>query len=204
LLSEIKAEHPGLPVIVITGHGSEAVCARALKLGARDYFTKPLALAELLRSVRLILSASSSQTHPRSNVLSTRAVSQAMVPRTGHAGIDLAVRVIHEQCEKKLTLGAIARAAETGLFSLSRNFTAVMGTSFRAYLLRVRVERAVELLKDQSLSVAEVADRAGFPDPSWFNKVFRRHRGVSPSVYRKRRVRKRRSARRTRFQARNS
>ncbi len=69
---------------------------------------------------------------------------------------------------------------------LSRRFKAVMGVTFRQYLLRVRLERAKVLLSTSSVSITEVAQVAGFRDLPRFDKLFRRYTGVPPSVYRAR------------------
>jgi len=42
VLAAIRQNHPSLPVIMITGFGSEDVATQALRLGADDYLTKPL------------------------------------------------------------------------------------------------------------------------------------------------------------------
>ncbi len=47
LLAYIRQNHPGLPVIVITAHGTVDSAVEALKLGAQDFITKPFDLAEL-------------------------------------------------------------------------------------------------------------------------------------------------------------
>jgi FixJ family two-component response regulator len=52
LLDELRARVPGLPVIVLTGHGSVPASVRALKAGAVDFFEKPAAPAALVVRVR--------------------------------------------------------------------------------------------------------------------------------------------------------
>jgi AraC-like DNA-binding protein len=46
------------------------------------------------------------------------------------------------------------------------------------------MERAAELLATRMFTVREVANRVGYRQPAQFAKAFRRHRGVSPSVFR--------------------
>jgi CheY-like chemotaxis protein len=59
LLMEIKRNHPGIPVIAISG-GMKirpiSFLPQAKKLGARHIFQKPVALAELLQAVQELLS----------------------------------------------------------------------------------------------------------------------------------------------------
>ncbi len=47
VLKRIKAIDPGIPVILMTGHGSELVAVEAMKAGAFDYLIKPVILSEL-------------------------------------------------------------------------------------------------------------------------------------------------------------
>jgi CheY-like chemotaxis protein len=61
-LQVIKAVHdrfPGLPVIMITSHGSEDIALQALQQGAASYIPKRSLNARLLESARTVLSASS-------------------------------------------------------------------------------------------------------------------------------------------------
>ncbi|MEM6606870.1 MAG: response regulator, partial [Pseudomonadota bacterium] len=50
LVEEIQAQHPDMPVAVITAHGNVDSAIRALKAGAFDFISKPVAL-EKLRSL---------------------------------------------------------------------------------------------------------------------------------------------------------
>ena len=54
-----------------------------------------------------------------------------------------------------------------------------------ADLTNIRMEKAKKLLLSTSLSVAEVAERAGYGDYRVFTKVFKKSEGVTPSQYRR-------------------
>src|SRR5215831_12432154 len=56
VLAKIRSTHARLPVIMMTGYGSELLVASALKLGISDYFTKPVNIDDILQSLRRILS----------------------------------------------------------------------------------------------------------------------------------------------------
>ena len=49
----------------------------------------------------------------------------------------------------------------------------------------MRMERAVVLLKDDTLTVAEVSYKIGIEDPFYFSKSFKSYFGISPSQFRK-------------------
>jgi two-component system response regulator AtoC len=47
ILAQLKQRDPKVPVVVLTGHGSVEIAVQAMKLGAADYLSKPMALSEL-------------------------------------------------------------------------------------------------------------------------------------------------------------
>src|SRR5262249_1401239 len=55
VLAKIRSTHARLPVIMMTGYGSELLVASALKLGISDYFTKPVNIDDILQRLRKIL-----------------------------------------------------------------------------------------------------------------------------------------------------
>ena len=74
----------------------------------------------------------------------------------------------------------ISRRYLVSLFALS-------GTTFNTELIRTRLERSAEMLRDPrfiSLSVLDVALRCGFSDASHFSKRFRGRYEMSPACYR--------------------
>ena len=52
LMAQIKEKHPDLPVILLTGHGSEADAERGMEEGAFDYLMKPIDIDELIEKIR--------------------------------------------------------------------------------------------------------------------------------------------------------
>lgn len=68
---------------------------------------------------------------------------------------------------------------------LSRLFKEETGENFVDYLARIRIEHAMELLKETELTVQEVAVRTGYTHYVSFNRVFKRIAGVTPGDYRK-------------------
>ncbi len=67
---------------------------------------------------------------------------------------------------------------------LSRLFKKEMDCSFTEFINRLRIERSCALLDDPSYSILEVAVAVGFSSQSYFNRIFKKLRGVSPQQYR--------------------
>ncbi|MGI9953100.1 PocR ligand-binding domain-containing protein [Moorellaceae bacterium AZ2] len=82
-----------------------------------------------------------------------------------------------------LTVEAIAQAAYVSPSYLSHLFRRSMGESVIAYLTRLRVEMAKKLLREGSLSVSDIGKRVGYPNPSYFTRVFKKVVQIAPRDY---------------------
>jgi AraC family transcriptional regulator len=67
---------------------------------------------------------------------------------------------------------------------LSRSFKAATGTTVHSYMQRARINRAKAMLKENDLSLKEIAHELGFSDASHLSAEFRRQVGLPPSEYR--------------------
>jgi AraC-like DNA-binding protein len=81
-------------------------------------------------------------------------------------------------------LDELARASSLSKFHFLRLFTATFALTPMAYADGCRVERGKQLLRHSGLSIGQTAERLGFDSQSAFAKMFRRHVGVTPRVFR--------------------
>jgi len=102
------------------------------------------------------------------------------------APVEKAKRYIMENLAARLTLAEVAGECGVSKYHFSRIFKAATGRSFSAYVNKMRIDMAKELLMRPELNITEVCYATGFNDLSYFDRVFRRHTGTSPSMYRKR------------------
>ncbi|MEK6795315.1 MAG: AraC family transcriptional regulator [Spirochaetota bacterium] len=80
---------------------------------------------------------------------------------------------------------AIARLSGYSRHHFTRLFEKETGVSPLAYLLKIRISQAAELLKTSALPVREIGIRTGFTDANYFSRAFRRYFGMSPGDYRR-------------------
>lgn len=85
------------------------------------------------------------------------------------------------------TASVAALAAEYGMSTAHfiRSFVAYTGETPYRYRQRKRMELARMLLRDTTLSVAQIAEEAGFADPQYFCRIFKKSTGYSPGAYRR-------------------
>jgi AraC-like DNA-binding protein len=96
--------------------------------------------------------------------------------------------IIQDQIDTNLSLSlkAISQSLHVHPSYLSREFSKYFDDlSFGDYIRKLRIEKAIELLKDTKNSLAEIAYLSGFSDQSHFNRIFKKYTGKSPKEYRK-------------------
>ncbi|UKS24951.1 response regulator [Paenibacillus sp. HWE-109] len=83
-----------------------------------------------------------------------------------------------------LTLTKIAQQLEVKPANFSHMFKSELGVPFSQYLIRLRMDKAAEQLSESANKVYEVSAAVGFSDYVHFSKMFKRHKGLTPTEYR--------------------
>ncbi|WP_282936540.1 response regulator [Paenibacillus sp. RC67] len=96
-----------------------------------------------------------------------------------------AKKIISERLAEPITLTQIAEEVGLSSYYLSRLFREEAGESFNEFVTRLRMDKAVELLRTTHLKVYEVAERVGIPSYRYFSVLFRNRTGVAPTEYKK-------------------
>jgi len=91
---------------------------------------------------------------------------------------------IEAHLENNVSLQVLAGIAGLSMSHFARAFKQSEGVTPHDYLLRRRVQRALELLAGTDLPLSAIAYTSGFSDQSHFARRFRQHFGVTPSRYR--------------------
>jgi transcriptional regulator GlxA family with amidase domain len=92
-----------------------------------------------------------------------------------------AVQILESEYARPIKVEEVARRVATSPRQLQRVFAEVGG--YRAYLTRIRLSHAADLLTSSDVTVKQVAVRVGYKDISQFSKAFRRTYGVSASRF---------------------
>jgi AraC family transcriptional regulator of adaptative response / methylphosphotriester-DNA alkyltransferase methyltransferase len=95
-----------------------------------------------------------------------------------------AVDIIEREFAQPIELDDVARRLATSRRQLQRAFAEIGGTSFRTHVAKVRMRRALDLLREGTMPVRDVANSVGYRQPAQFAKTFRRHHGAPPSSFR--------------------
>ena len=91
---------------------------------------------------------------------------------------------IHDNLDRKIKIEDLSNLLDLSTYYLCRQFRASVGVSPYRYVIEKRIEKAKTLLKDDKLSLADVAYECGFSSQSQMTQHFRTSLGVTPKVYR--------------------
>lgn len=86
-----------------------------------------------------------------------------------------------EHVSEPATLADLASVGQTSERSLARAFKATTGITPHQYHLLLRLEMAIHLVRETSLSLEAIATKSGFGDARQFRRVWHKHYGTSPS-----------------------
>ncbi|WP_158082007.1 AraC family transcriptional regulator [Paenibacillus ferrarius] len=86
--------------------------------------------------------------------------------------------------DSELTLTKLAYDLQVKPANFSHMFKSELGVPFSQYLIRLRMDKAAEQLSGSAKKVYEISASVGFPDYVHFSKMFKRHKGVTPTEYR--------------------
>lgn len=92
---------------------------------------------------------------------------------------------INEHIESRLTVAELAQKYNFSEKHFRELFARVVGISPKQYIERVKIERAYTLLKNTSLSVAEIADKLQFSNGQHLSSAFRKLYQMTPTECRR-------------------
>jgi AraC family transcriptional regulator len=91
---------------------------------------------------------------------------------------------VRENMAADLSVADMAQVVGMSQYYFSKLFKTSTGTTPHQYVMRQRVERAQELLRQSQTPLLSIATQVGFETQSHFTSVFRRLLGITPKRYR--------------------
>lgn len=175
LTNELKETLVRTSFIVLTCHEDFTLARDALRLGVCDYILKEtMTREELYRSLE----------KAKKDCLQKREFFGK-----DEAEIDSDVlkmtEYIKEHLSQKLTLDELAEFMAMNPSYFSRFFKNKMGENFVDYLMKIRIQFAMDQLRRTNYPIDMIAEQAGYINQSYFNTAFKKVSGTTPSKYRK-------------------
>lgn len=170
-------DFPDSKYIVISGYDEFSYAQSAIKYGAIDYLLKPIVADELNNAIQKAVL----QLNPLFDLEANAGNDTSISP-------DDVVEIIKDYIDKNYSQNIkISMFSDKYFFSkeyLSKLFKAKYSYGIYEYVLKIRMERAAELLRDDTIKIQDISERLGYTDNNYFSKAFRNYYGVTPSHFR--------------------
>lgn len=178
LLQEIPKVSPDSKVVIISGYAEFSYAQEAVQHHAFDYLLKPIKEEDLSRVMTSLLSEMGEGE-------ASGEMDDGERPPAYDRMIDNVISEIREHYMEDISLTSLSAKYNISLGHLSKMIKESLSVNFSDYIASLRIQRAKELLRDDRLSIQEIAEIVGYNDYFYFTKVFKRVEGISPSKYRK-------------------
>ena len=182
VLSKLKKINGNLPVVFMTGYGSEKVSIKAFKLGIEDYFIKPIHPKKLESKVLEVIENRKKEADPNDGVHYFPELDENRIEED--SGIGRALQYIKNNFDSPVPLKKLAELAGCSMSHFSRTFKKLTDMTPTDYINLLRVKKAEHLISNNDTGISEVAFIAGFNSLRQFERAFKCVYGKSPTEYR--------------------
>ncbi|MBR6054942.1 MAG: helix-turn-helix domain-containing protein [Bacteroidales bacterium] len=183
LKSNLATSH--IPVILLSAEVPDTLMQESLEGGADAYLEKPFSPKKLRSTVdNLIENRRRIYDFYISSLPSSGELPTGRVSALEQKFLRSIQEYVSANLHRNITLDDLAEVVCLSPSSLYKKMKEYADISPMEYVMKVRLHRAVELLKDDSLSVQEVAQAVGFNTHSFFSECFKREFGMTPRAWR--------------------
>lgn len=178
LLEILREQGIETKVVYLSGYAEFQYAQKAIRLGAEDYLLKPIEQEKINKVLERIQEKFEGESEEgKQHGVEEAEVSSSMVSQI--------IGEIQSRYTTDITLTELAEKYNVSVSHLSSLIKSELNLPFSEYITSKRIQMAKELLRDEILSIEQIAEQVGYHDYFYFTKVFKKTVGISPSKYRK-------------------
>ncbi|MFD0693645.1 response regulator [Paenibacillus sp. GCM10027628] len=180
LLKQVSLQFPHIETVIISGYNNFEYARQAIKFNVNEYLLKPIITSDLEQVlIKIKMSFENNRKLPKSLPSSEKNM------RAPEEIVKMIQLYLKENFYEEITLESISRHFNFHPSYLSKIFIKHSGGPPSKYLTTVRINHAKYLLtKEKDLSIKEISQRVGYPDPYYFSRIFKQIAERTPTEYR--------------------
>lgn len=181
LKNDEKTNH--IPIILLTAKASFESKLKGLETMADDYLVKPFNTSELLTRVNNLITLRKKLREKFSGLLPSS--SKSSNPSLDETFLQKVRKAINENLsDEKFSVELLSSAIGLSRSQLHRKLSAISGMNPNQFIRNYRLEKAMEMLRHNAATAAEIAYEVGFSSPAYFGKCFKEYFHLSPGEVR--------------------
>jgi len=174
--------------IILSGYDEFSNAQKAIKYGVNEFIVKPINEEELknaiLRAIHQV------------EELKTFNLVKKMNPdffANNHYGAPIKsikdpvvkqmIKYIEKNYSEKILFKDVAKELGYSTTLMYDKFKNELNTTFNDYLNKYRINKSIELIKENNYLIYEIAERCGFSEYKYYNKVFKKYIGISTTEF---------------------
>lgn len=174
-----------IPVMMLSAKSDVKDQLDAMKVGADDYLPKPFSMPLLLGKIANRFRTRARAIKYYANTTDVEPARMGMNP-LDEEFLNNAIKTVEAHMDdSEFTTDGFAREMLMSRSNLHLKLKALTGESANEFIRRIRMNKALELLKSGRYNVAEVSSMVGYGTPSYFSTSFKKFFGGLPSEYTK-------------------
>jgi len=179
LKTDLRTSH--IPIILLTARAAREQELEGLKTGADIYLTKPFDFSILKEHIHSLLR---NRSVLKSRYIGDIAINASPSDKLNKKFISEFKAIVYEKyTDPKLGVNDICEALNLSRVQVYRKVKAILDCSVTDYIQNVRLEHAKFLLREDKLSIAEIAYQVGYTSPSYFSTAFKAKFNQTPSSW---------------------
>lgn len=178
LAKQLSITFPKIIIVFITAYSEFEYAQQAIEYNVRGYLLKPIMkehFQQTMSKISILLKEESED--KRDSLLH--------VDKNYPPYVQFSIEYAYENYHETISLKDIADKLFINEAYFSNLFSQVTGMRYMHFVNHIRINKAAQLLEETSLSSKEISDKVGFMSHSYFNRVFKQQKGISPLMYRK-------------------
>ena len=181
LKQDEKTSH--IPIVMLTAKAEIDNKIEGLEIGADDYLIKPFNSEELLVRVKNLI-ATRRQLRKKFSKATIIKPSDVTAVSMDQQFLQKVLNVVDKHIEdEQFGVDKLAEEAYMSVSQLNRKLGALIDQSAGKLIRSMRLQRALDLLKKNSGTIAEICYQVGFNDQTSFTRAFKKQFGEPPSKF---------------------
>jgi two-component system response regulator YesN len=175
--------------IILTGYSDFEYAMEAIRNGVSTYVLKPLNMEEMKEALEQAVLESKNIHYLRERNEKTKELENISLieeKKCIDPVVQQILQYIEEHYQEKIVLSDLEEVLHYSERYINLKFRKVLGTTVIEYLNRLRIQKALALLKDRNTVIADVGFLCGIGDYKYFNHVFKKYIGCSAREYQNR------------------
>jgi len=123
--------------------------------------------------------------HPEKTIFVHEAGTEKNIEFSGPEQMKPILSYLNEHYAESLSLESVAKIVHMNPYYFSVYFKKNTGMNFKDCLTKIRMEKALQLLRSEDIRTYELAGRVGFSDARYFSELFKKIYGKTPTEFRR-------------------